>query len=48
MSNDNLNRYGYRGQCGPDDTLMRHFLTDSNSIGYGGGGRILDRGFLAV
>ena len=47
MNNDNLNTYGYRGQCGPDDTLMNHFLTDTNSIGYGGG-RIPNRRVMAI
>ena len=39
MIDNIMNEYGY-GENGTDDLLMPHVLTDSNSVGYGGGGRI--------
>ena len=39
MTGEYLNTYSY-GENGTDDLLIPNALTDENSTGYGGGGRI--------
>lgn len=43
MIDNIMNEYGY-GENGTDDLLMPHVLTDSNSVGYGGGVESLTEG----